>query len=41
MHFATIALQLLTCSLIWFVPVAPNLVHRSVKHLVSIWLEDA
>lgn len=41
MHFATTALQLLTCSLIWFVPVAPYLVHRSVKHMVSIWLEDA
>ena len=41
MHFATTALQLLTCSLIWFVPVALYLVHRSVKHLVSIWLEDA
>lgn len=41
MHFATTALQLLTCGLIWFVPAAPYLVHRSVKHLVSIWLEEA
>lgn len=41
MHFATTALQWLTCSLIWFVPTAPYLVHKSVKLLVSIWLEDA
>ncbi len=41
MHFATTALQLLTCGLIWIVPAAPYLVRRSVKLLVSIWLEDA
>lgn len=41
MHFATTALKLLTCGLIWLVPAVPYLVHRSVKHLVSIWLEDA
>ena len=41
MHFATTALLSMTCGLIWFVPAAPYLVHRSVKLLVSIWLEDA
>lgn len=41
MYFATTTMRPLTCDLTQFVPVAPYLVHRSVKHLVSIWLEDA
>lgn len=41
MHFATTALCPLTCGLAQLVPTAPYLEHRSVKHLVSIWLECA
>ena len=41
MHFATTALCPLTCGLAQLVPTAPYLVNRSVKLLVSIWLECA
>lgn len=41
MYFATTTMRSLNCGLAQFVPAAPYLVHRFVKHLVSIWLEDA
>ena len=41
MHFATTTMRPLTCDLTQFVPAASHLAHKSVKHLVSIWLECA
>lgn len=39
MYFATTTMRPLTCGLAQFVPAASYLAHKSVKHLVSIWLE--
>ena len=41
MYFATTTMRPLTCGLTQFVPAVPYLAHKSVKHLVSIWLECA
>ena len=41
MYFVTTTMRPLTCDLTQFVPVAPYLVHKSVKFLVGIWLERA
>lgn len=41
MYFATTTMRPLTCGLTQFVPAASYLAHKSVKHLVSIWLECA
>lgn len=41
MHFATTTVRPLTCGLAQLIPVAPYLVHKSVKLLDGIWLECA
>lgn len=41
MYFATTTMCPLTCGLAQLVPAASYLVHKSVKHLVGIWLECA
>ena len=41
MYFVTKTMRPLTCGLTQFVPAVPYLAHKSVKHLVSIWLEYA
>lgn len=41
MHFATTAMRQLTCDLAQLVRPPSYLVHKSVKLLVSIWLEYA